>query len=1007
MQPSVLLRSIRPGVFALSAALVFAVSARSQSVPNNANTPAPAAAAAQAAPPAPKPAPAAPAASASATNTSGQNVVELNPFEVQAASDNSYGALESNSLTNFRADLSKLPITADVFTKSFMDDVSATSVEDMIAEYAGGGVSSSNPSAAAINGAPGDRAGSSLSIRGLSVGGAHRDGFISMSINNKGPVGSTDSFSTERVELIEGPQALLYGSGGLGGVVNIVSKQARFNTNFGSFSYRLDQYGSKRSVLDYGYGDNNVAVRVALLDQDQAYRRVLLGGKSSGGYAQLAFRLPHRTTLRIWGQSVDADTDHGNRPGNLNSFLTLGKKDPRYNADPRYLMATNQLGDLDIVNGGLNWNNIDSFHSQWASERVNDKFAGLSLDTVWNRWLSSQLAVIYDDTYDDRVDSGLTFQPAGTGTNPFANDTAIAVTPADTEEPQREKAVRFSLLATNDFFHGHAHSQTIAGIEGGKNTGGSLDYRYYQADANGNILTNGPTSADYFGRTPLGAQWYSIQNGPPKYPVFQPGTAMVNIGGVNYVRQSKMFRDPTQATPDNPQGIIGIPNGGHYDHSVTHVHAYYLANLTDWFNDRIETVVGLRHDQERSVNMGPTKTTRNQNAKTDYTAGVSVRALSWLRPFADISTGFSGGASTTDPYGVPLLTPTAGTPTPDFGVKFFTPSHSFAGSFTYYAKNTMKNDAVTIDTSIYNAINPDTNINSGRYGAVTAPDRWVNFDRTSKGMELTLTANPTRNWRAVFRATDTDGLVSSGSSFKQLYNDQFNVNKAGQVTYTDGTPVMVPNLNSKKKPTGGSSILTMAMLNDPNNVYYAAPDPDSGAITNSLLVGAAGAMVLSTSHGTVGTGNIGLPISDIQVDWGDPNGHHGVITPFTAGQDTTGYSQYSLSLFNYYTVDHGPLNGLGLGFGVNGAYKDRSYYYTPSTGPALLYSKPSITVCELVVSYQRKLWGKYVWKTQLNIKNLFNHYDVLVLPTAINGVFNQATLSTEPRMFIWTNSIAF
>ena len=121
-------------------------------------------------PPATSPGAAAP------TNAKKEDTIQLSAFEVRAETDHSYGALDSNSLAAFRMELAKAPATAEVFTQAFMDDIAATSIEEVLTGYSGTVTAASNNPNAGLD-APGDRDGSQgLSIRGVSAGEIKRDG---------------------------------------------------------------------------------------------------------------------------------------------------------------------------------------------------------------------------------------------------------------------------------------------------------------------------------------------------------------------------------------------------------------------------------------------------------------------------------------------------------------------------------------------------------------------------------------------------------------------------------------------------------------------------------------------------------------------------------------------------------------------------------------------------------------------------------------------------------------
>jgi outer membrane receptor protein involved in Fe transport len=977
-----------------------------------------------------------------------EETIQLNAFEVRADSDTSYGALESNSIAAFRMDLAKAPVTAQVFTQTFMDDIAATSIEEVLTGYTGTVTASSNNPAAQLF-APGDRDGAQgLSIRGVGAGEIKRDGFIGPPNNARTASGNTDNFSVERVEVIEGPQSILYGSVGGGGVINSVSKRAQFGTTRGSLRFIVDQYGSKRAVLDYGYGRERAAIRVALLGAENANNRYKLGGELYGIYAQVAFRLLPQTTLRFSTEKTDNDARVGFKP-NLNNFLSA--TDPRRNRDARYLVLTNQVSDLKVLNEPLTYGNLESLGSWWSGERIRTHWNSMILESQLGWGLSAQLTAIYSETLDDRITDGRNLLPArglpNAGANPF-DVTAVQIgAPVQiNEQRDRNKGARLALVHEKNFsfWKLRGRSQTAFGGQGfhrGPTFGSSgMALVYFQADANGNVLythANGTTDTtpDYtrseYGRTALQNVFFPVQNGIPSKPVFRPGERRVNVNGVNYVLEPRITSDASRITPANPFGLIpnnnpatGTFSGNWNRGGETHSGSVYAANFVDWFDGRLTTLAGYSLTRFETLNVGPGSSLAQPAALTPtpkedhpgWQLGVNYRVLQWLRVYALTGTAEQAEASTTDIYGFSLKNPQAKNSAPEFGFKISTPDGGFSAQFSVNpSTKTLNENRNTGDTSFRDAINPD-GIN-GRLNGSGANQR-VNVDRTLTSQQVLITASPTRNWRMRLSGSHLDGEISSDVIYQQLYNDQFTTS-GNNVTYTNGQPVLVDATGNITAAAQANTPLTLTMINTVGNPYHAQPEPTSGRIQNTTLRNVLIGATPFAAGRTSATGRTGLPISSVQYNFSSPY-PNGTVVIYRSGEMNTGFNEYTLNFQNQYTFSQGVLRGLGVFFDVQTYAKNRAYYvnYPDTSGSLLgtrvareLYRLPRATVFNLGLSYRRKglpwLGEKYQWTTQLNVRNVLNHYRVWVVPTSSNGTVLNARLSAQPRMFIWTNTLSF
>jgi outer membrane receptor protein involved in Fe transport len=964
--------------------------------------------------------------------------IVMDPFDVQVAADRGYSALNSNSITAFNTELKKLPISADILDQTFMDDTGASSVEALITGYsAGAGSSSPNPAATAFSNQPGDRVSAGfLQLRGLTADHPLRDSLLPIG-NPTQPgstgVGFTSNFDVERVEIINGPQALLYGSAGAGGVVNIVSKQARIGQPaFGSFTYQIDQYGGKMGLLDYGASSGNVAVRFSALDQTINTRRINIGGPLHGQYLQIAANVFKNTVIRLEGEQT---TYNRLFPINLNLNAGSVAIDSRYGDRLTYLLATNQVnapasgpnGAGVILNGYLNWSNVASYEGSYSGEETVDTFATLSADTRWNSWLSSKLLVGYSSWDDDAFGNTIAVYSPTAALNPQPGNWTFAQNEPepehDTREISRAKTVRYMVMATNELLGSRAHSQSILGFDFIDIDFTNIDTSLVQADANFiPINTPGNTTLRTQGNpglAPIPSFSWTVNQGPVLYPYFPRNSSHANFGGINYVRVLSNPVNPALISPADPLGVT--LGGDAHATSAMFDKGIFGTNQTDWMHGKLTTLVGFRlqHSYYNEFTAGsapprpPHTVVEVKGSRINYNLGANYALTNLIRPYFSISSSFDKPTHLVeDPYGHdPQLAHGLGQ---EVGVKVQNSSGTISGSLALYHV-TSKNEQEQISSTLVADINP-----SGLNGVAGQSSSYVDVNRTSQGAQLTVTAAPSANWRLRLSAAAINGTIGTNANFSQVYNDQFHQNAAGQVTYADGSVVYVPaTFNSKTltstSGTAGAVPLTVGMLSDPANSYYAAPKPINAQITASS---AGGKVLLVTDpvHGAILTGATGLPISSLQVNPA-PSGLTvpGTIVVSQAGDATMGYPELSMSLTSLYAFSSGWVKGFEIGGTANLGWFDRAYYYYPNnyTGPAsdrVIFRVPTPSSFNVIVGYSHK-FKRVTWHTQLNVNNVFNHYSVLLYPGEITG-FNQSTsiqasFSQPPRFYQWTNRISF
>ena len=113
-------------------------------------------------------------------------------------------------------------------------------------------------------------------------------------------------YNVEQVEILRGPNALLFGRGGTGGILNRVTKKAEIGEQFGSFDIGADDFGAFDFAADYNTttGDNT-ALRFNLHSDTLENHRDMYDGDRTGFNPTLKIQLSDRTTLDLSYEYAD------------------------------------------------------------------------------------------------------------------------------------------------------------------------------------------------------------------------------------------------------------------------------------------------------------------------------------------------------------------------------------------------------------------------------------------------------------------------------------------------------------------------------------------------------------------------------------------------------------------------------------------------------------------------------------------------------------------------------
>jgi iron complex outermembrane receptor protein len=256
--------------------------------------------------------------------------VSLSVFEVTTSRDIGYQSTNAAEVTRMNTPIENIPMNVSVYNQQFIEDLLATDTSELLAYEASAVKTNENDN---------------FLVRGFANPGSN---FLNGFAQTAG-FGSQPLANIERVEIIRGPAAVLYGAGGYGGTINRITKQPQLRA-FTTARLILSDHDLYRAEFDVNrplpvFGGKKLMARV--------------NGIHSRGYDWFGTRIEEdgvAPSLR-WDMSPDTKVileyfySATNRPG--------GWATPVHAGDPKGIVTGD--GVYRIIPRDERWNSREDF----------------------------------------------------------------------------------------------------------------------------------------------------------------------------------------------------------------------------------------------------------------------------------------------------------------------------------------------------------------------------------------------------------------------------------------------------------------------------------------------------------------------------------------------------------------------------------------------------------------------------------------------------------------------
>jgi iron complex outermembrane receptor protein len=531
-----------------------------------------------------------------------EDIFILDAFIVDGSAQRGYVATTAMSGTRLAQLVRDIPIQINIITEDFMRDTGALTIADALRFQAGIQVQQEDEVVVQQAGEPAaSNRGTRYRLRGFVSNTVMRHGFRRE--------GTSDTINVSQVDVVRGPNALLYGIGNFGGVINYVTRVPRDELQT-DLRFSVGSWGFYRMVADVtGPITENIAVRVPVMYQDREnffdhFRETRRGlapvltyqmGKNTRltvefDYYEVSRTAPENPLGMPFLASADLPfTDPTNYPQEVQQQGFLIRPHPgfRYAGLDTYQDQTD-IGILALVNHAFTDNLAINFGAYWTETKNESQSVNLALRDLQPFGSGRESALV-------RAQHGWAFNPLHERYDDWRAEGGYGLryTWGKSRETRERRQARAELLFQPDWFD-LDHSIMA----------GTTYENFIWTTAAFGLKDTDPQNPDF----PLGLSPSDNTGFPDALPRFR---SIFNLDPIRFEPSpTEAFFQRADAVRPFDSEAIGA----------------YLIHQTSFFENRLRTIAGLRYDRFQI-------SSQNQRFSTnDFSADGTPLPLDQLTP---------------------------------------------------------------------------------------------------------------------------------------------------------------------------------------------------------------------------------------------------------------------------------------------------------------------------------------------------------------------------------------